>query len=276
LTLKPLLFGTAFALVACLSPLALAQPGKDKTGTTPPANQTVPGNDQTANDDEGAMNLSDAELAMREFLTGANPQTLGILDDRFPDELNRLEQTLNGVIEGAQADFDHEAALEGFAEVIATERQSYVSIITTAPDAALQAAITSLRDFMQKVYDTEGPEICGRFANEGSSVLYETDIAEHYSAELDRQSALFLAAAADARDTPTDHGEASDADLQATFNKMLKEGGTQHQIDVLAAQDPTDPEVCPALINMLSALAILEGDVGARSRAYFLPDFVGY
>lgn len=281
--LKPLLFGVAFALTVSISPAALAQAsGKNKSGSPPPVEQTTP--DQPPAQDEETPpplpgeegGLSEAALELRAYLVSQNKETLQILEDRYAADISRIESTLDRLLDNAQADFDREEALEGFAEVIAAERSRVANLIPQAPDASLRAAVAGLEEFMRKVYEQQGPEVCGRFADSGSDVLYEEDLAEAYAEDLDRQSALFLAAAADARDQPQTHGTANDQDLGVLFNRMLAQGGTEHQLDVLAAQNPADPEVCPALLGMLGALSTLDGPEGTRARAYFLPEFVGY
>ena len=281
--LKPSLFGVAFALALGLSPFAFAQASaKNKSGSPPPLEQTTPEEAPAPDEDSPPPlpgeedGLSDAALEMRSYLASQNRETLEVLEDRYAADLSRIESTLDRLLQGAEANFDREAALEDFSEVIANERRQLADLVSQAPDASLRTAVAGLAEFMRKVYEQEGAELCGRFADAGSQVLYQEDLAQAYAEDLDRQSALFLTAAADARDQPQTHGTATDEDLGTLFNRMLAEGGTEHQLDVLAAQNPADPEVCPALLRMLDALSTLEGPEGARARAFFLPEFVGY
>ena len=88
-------------------------------------------------------------------------------------------------------------------------------------------------------------------------------------------ASAYFEVVADAIKSPTDYGAVTDADWQAVATTMLDQGSPQHYVDVLAAQDVNNADLCPALIAFMQAMITTSGDAGRRVRSSFVTQTAG-
>jgi hypothetical protein len=130
--------------------------------------------------------------------------------------------------------------------------------------------------FLARVQLEAGPEICGRFAQDGSGALFADGQAERFAKLIDQQSAAYFAAVVAAIEDPEIHAPVQQEDWAAVFARMAEEGYPRGFAATIARSAADDPALCAALSAMLHTAVVMDDDGAARFRADFAANATGY
>lgn len=227
---------------------------------------------------DAAASAADAERAARAVevvnaIEGHYARTLALLEVEFPDDhaafLLRIEE-----IGGAEGPFDTRllAAFKQFTEL----RRKHAARLIFAPSLSHSIMLGRLADFYDRVLDAEGTSVCGRFALDGSAVLFELGLSERYADALDQQSLAYFEAVVEAIEAPVYNAPAGPEDWNALFATMLAAGFPESYVQSIAGGRPNDPDLCPALAAMFRTSGLLDTREGERTRADFASNLAGY
>jgi hypothetical protein len=202
-------------------------------------------------------------------------RTLTVIKRDFPADYPDLV-TAFATLEwtGNRANVDR--ALLAAAEAIKSVRQKYADKLLFAPSVSHAVMLGFLADFYDAVFKGEGPRTCGRFARDGSAVLFQLGLAAKYARQLDVQSVAYFDSVVKAIEEPNDNGVAGPADWEMVGGAMLASGMPPSYLETIAKGDPADPDLCPALAAIFRTSGLLDTPEGARVRADFARNLAGY
>jgi hypothetical protein len=201
------------------------------------------------------------------------PRTLELLKEEFPADYAVLLSHLAEIDEQqGRADQLLLAAFRKLGEV----REKYAGKLIFAPGLQLSVMLGRLADFYDLVVKQDGPAVCGRFAGDGSAVLFEMGIADRYAVALDLQSFAYFDAVVKAIETPDYVGVVAPGDWGAVLGAMVYAGAPPSYVQTIGVGDETDPDLCPALAAMFRTSGLLQTPEGARTRADFGKNLSGY
>jgi hypothetical protein len=126
------------------------------------------------------------------------------------------------------------------------------------------------------VFKEEGPEVCGRFAQDGSAALFELGLSEKYAEALDQQSVVYFKSVVLAIENPEPSAPVRPGDWDVVLRLMLEAGAPPSFAATVAAGDPADPDLCPALTALLLTMSLMDEPEGQRVRADFAQNVAGY
>jgi hypothetical protein len=201
------------------------------------------------------------------------PATLHVLRRDFPEDYDALMTRIDVLSRSGAA---QPLLLSQVFASLSAIRNKYAHKLTFAPDLTLAAMLQSLGQFYDKVLAEGSTELCGKFAQDGSGVLFENDVSAIYAEDLDLQGAVYFEAVAGAFETPEVHGAADARDWSAVFGTMIGLGAPESYVQTIASNDAKDPDLCPALSAMFKTTAGLNTPEGARARAEFAKNLTGY
>lgn len=202
-------------------------------------------------------------------MMNAAPELFGFLKTNFPDDFQSLvaqvEVTLNtgGTLNGVVA--NHLLDL----------RIKYAPQVSASDDASLAQVIEATIALQQTVLANEGPEACGRLAINGPAAFAGSPLEAKYEDLMLAQTVLLLKAAKVGHDTPVTRAAASEADWSQVTTMMTESGISQNGFAAIVNVDTANPELCPALISMLTAMNIDTSPSGALVRAEYLASAAG-
>jgi hypothetical protein len=200
-------------------------------------------------------------------------RTLEIIKAEFPNDYPALMSGIAAISwQGGQED---RAMLAAFG-LITELRKKYADRLMFAPSASHAVMLGFLADFYVTVFKAEGPQVCGRFAQDGSGVLFELGLSGKYADALDRQSLAYFDAVVKAIEAPEYAGAVVEADWGAVVKAMIVAGAPESFVRTISSGDRTDPDLCPALAAMFSTSSILDTPEGKRTRADFAKNLAGY
>src|SRR5690606_27068701 len=130
--------------------------------------------------------------------------------------------------------------------------------------------------FYNEVFKLEGPEVCGRFARDGSGVLFERDVESKFATLLDQQAVAYFEAVVQAIETPEVSEPVLEEDWTVIFEYMIAAGAPPEFAKAIGGNDPGDPNLCPALGAMMLVSSTLATPEGERTRADFARNLTGY
>lgn len=201
------------------------------------------------------------------------PETLSLLEREFPDDYAALLHALGQIEVGR--DSKEAALVRAFGE-LTDLRRKYAERLRFAPRRSHAAMLGHLAAFYNLVFEAEGPAICGRFAQDGSAVLFEVGLSERYAEQLDQQSVRFFEAVVGAIEAPEPSEPVMPADWEVVLEHMVAAGAPPVFVATIGGGDPADPNLCPALAAMMVTSSVLDTAEGARIRADFARNLVGY
>jgi hypothetical protein len=239
-------------IALCLAILTQPVLGEDRVASAPTATATVP---------------------LVEMFEQRNPRTLAVLAADFPQDHRAL--------------LDHLAALEGSGhsqmvllnasfDAVGALRRKYADRLLFAPPQALANLLATLADFYDAVLDHDGAALCGKFAQDGSGVLFQLAKSDAYMERVDAQSAAYFDAVVKAIEAPEYYGASEDGDWPKVLGTMVGRGAPQSYVISIAAGSAADPNLCPALAAMFRTVASLDTPEGLRTRADFAKNLAGY
>jgi hypothetical protein len=201
-------------------------------------------------------------------------RTIAAIKSDFPDQYVTLVAVLSGI--GWQGVRDERVALLRAFEVMKDLRREHAEKVRHAPSVSHAVMLGLLADFYEEVLKAEGPAVCGRFAKDGSAVLFDLGLSEKYAERLDLQAAAYYDAVVKAIETPENPGAVRRTDWNFLLMRMVMAGAPRSFLDTIARGDPNDPDLCLALAAMFRASGLLETSAGQRTRADLARNLAGY
>lgn len=199
--------------------------------------------------------------------------TLALLEREFPADHAQLLARIDEIGRSGAAG---PLLLVRVAEQFTQLKRKYADRLLFAPSVSHAIMLGRLGDFYDAVLRAEGPTVCGRFARDGSAVLFELGLSGRYAELLDLQSAAFFDAVVQAIEAPEPSGAAALDDWAAVFAAMVAAGAPESYISTIQNGQSADPDLCPALAAMFRASGLLPTPEGARTRADFAKNLTGY
>jgi hypothetical protein len=201
-------------------------------------------------------------------------RTVALIKSDFPDDYATLVASLAGI--SWQGSRDERIALLKAFEVLKELRRKYAERVAHAPSVSHAVMLGLLADFYDEVLKAEGPAVCGRFASDGSAVLFDLGLSAKYADRLDLQSVAYFDAVVKAIEEPENPGAVLPEDWNVLLGAMVAAGAPQSFVDTIARGDRNDPDLCPALATMFRASGLLDTPEGERTRADFARNLAGY
>jgi hypothetical protein len=238
------------ALLACLYPAWAQRPGITATPDFTP------------------------RLDLMDVVTARYGRTIALLKSDFPDDYTTLVVGIAAI--SWQGGRNEPVALLRVFELMKDLRRKYAERVVHAPSVSHAVMLGLLADFYEAVFETEGPAVCGRFAQDGSAVLFDLGLSAKYADRLDLQSAAYLDAVVRAIETPENPGPVLADDWNQVLATMIAAGAPPSYLDTVARGDGNDPDLCPALAAMFRTAGLLNTPEGERARADFARNLAGY
>lgn len=201
------------------------------------------------------------------------PRTFAVLRERFPADYAIL---LGRLAEIDQQPGDGTVRLLTAFQRLGDIRFKHAGRLLFAPGLQLSVVLGRIAEFHDAVLARDGPGVCGRFASDGSAVLFELGIESRYAEALDLQSHAFFEAVAAANAAPDHIGAVTADDWGVVMGAMLYAGAPPSYVETIRAGDPGDPDLCPALAAMFRTSGLLQSPEGLRTRADFARNLTGY
>ena len=200
-------------------------------------------------------------------------RTLTLIQKEFPDDYTALARRLAEIDSLAG---DERTLLLASFEAFAELRRKYADRLLFAPSINHAVMLGRLADFYHGVLGGEGPTVCGRFARDGSGVLFELGLSAKYATALDMQSYTLFDAVVQAIEAPDYAGVVQSEDWSAVLGVMIAAGAPESYLQTIAAGDASDPDLCRALAAMFRTAGLLDTPEGRRTRADFAKNLTGY
>jgi hypothetical protein len=200
-------------------------------------------------------------------------RTLTLLQAEFPNDYAVLAQRIAEI--DAQPGTETVLLLASF-EAFTELRRKYADRLLFAPSLNHSVMLGRIADFHDLVFAGEGAATCGRFAQDGSGVLFERGLAAKYAVAIDLQSLAYFEAVVAAIESPDPSAVASPEDWGMVLGTMIAAGAPQIYVTAISGGDPNDPNLCPALAAMFRTAGLLDTPEGKRTRADFAKNLSGY
>ncbi len=213
------------------------------------------------------------EKSFTELFADRNGRTLAVLAAEFPQDHRMLMLRLNAL---EQTDQSEMLKLTAAFALVSDIRKQYAPRLRFAPPDALERLLRVTAAFHERVLEVDGDATCGAFAQNGTGVLYQLGTSEKYATEIDRQSAEYFEAVAQAIERPESYGEPHKDDLALVLRGMLAAGSSQEQVALILTGKPDAEGYCSAIAAMFRIAAVLDAPAGLRSRADLAMNLSGY
>lgn len=200
-------------------------------------------------------------------------RTLTLLQAEFPEDYAALARRIADI--DAQPGTEPVLLLASF-EAMTELRRKYADKLLFASSLHHSVMLGRIADFHDLVFAGEGAAVCGRFALDGSGVLFELGLAAKYAVAIDLQSLAYFEAVVEAIEAPDYSGVAVPEDWSMVLGVMVAAGVPQTYVAAISAGDPNDPNLCPALAAMFRTSGLLDTPEGQRTRADFAKNLSGY
>jgi hypothetical protein len=214
------------------------------------------------------------QFELLDVMASRYKRTVALIKSDFPDDYATLVASLAGI--SWQGSRDERIALLKAFEVLKELRRKYAERVLHAPGVSHAVMLGLLADFYDEVLKREGPAVCGRFASDGSAVLFDLGLSSKYADRLDLQSVAYFDAVVKAIEEPENPGEVRPDDWNVLLGAMVAAGAPRSYLDTIARGDRNDPDLCPALAAMFRASGLLDTPEGERTRADFARNLAGY
>ena len=208
-----------------------------------------------------------------ELFADRNGRTLAVLKAEFPQDHRMLMVRLGAIERSEQSEM---LKLNSAFALVNDLRKQYAPRLRFAPPAALERLLRATAAFHERVLEVDGDATCGAFAQNGTGVLYQLGTSEKYAVEIDRQSAEYFEAVAQAIERPESYGEVQKDDLALVLRGMLAAGSSQEQVALILSGRPNAEGYCSAVAAMFRIAAVLDQPAGLRSRADLAVNLSGY
>jgi hypothetical protein len=238
------------ALLVCLHPVSAQQPGITATPDFTP------------------------RLDLMDVVTARYERTIALIKSDFPDDYTTLVVGIAAI--SWQGRRNERVALLRAFELMKDLRRKYAARVVHAPSVSHSVMLGLLADFYEAVFEAEGPAVCGRFAQDGSAVLFDLGLSARYADRLDLQSVAYFDAVVKAIEVPENPGPVLPDDWNKVLATMVAAGAPPSYVETVARGDSSDPDLCPALAVMFRTVGLLNTPEGARARADFARNLAGY
>jgi hypothetical protein len=141
--------------------------------------------------------------------------------------------------------------------------KSKVNLTASAPTADLILLVRAERDFIRSL-QSSNPEACVEYGNVG---LSGDEILDRDAIAAVQKSASQLIITTKAgQDSPTEHGQPTDADYDALVSALLNAGMTRADVSTLSEGNGTGTtsEKCSRAVGLYNALAVIPAERSAR------------
>ena len=200
-------------------------------------------------------------------------RTLKLLEAEFPADYATLRAELAEI--DKRVGEERLLLLAAF-DRLADVRRKYADKLQFAPSLNHSVMLGRIADFHDLVFAGEGPQVCARFAHDGSGVLFELGLSRRYANALDLQSVAFFEAVVQAIEAPDYAEPVTTEDWTAVLGAMVAAGAPPDYVRTVTTGDRNDPKLCPALATMFRISGLLDSPQGARTRADFAKNLAGY
>jgi hypothetical protein len=200
-------------------------------------------------------------------------RTLELLEAEFPDDHAALVDQIAEI--DRQVGDERQLLLAAF-ERLTEVRRKYAPRLRFAPSLSHSVMLGRIADFHDLVLDNEGPQVCARFAHDGSGVLFELGLSGRYANALDLQSLAYFDAVVRAIETPEYTEPVATDDWTAVLRAMVAAGAPASFLRTITTADRNDPDLCRALAAMFRTSGLLSTPEAARARADFASNLTGY
>lgn len=208
-----------------------------------------------------------------ELFAERNGRTLAVLEAEFPQDHRMLLLRLGAIERSNQSEMLKFTAAFG---LIGDLRKQYAPRLRFAPPSALERLLRATAAFHERVLEVDGDATCGAFAQNGTGVLYQLGTSDKYAVEIDRQSAEYFEAVAQAIERPEAYGEMQKDDFALVLRGMLAAGSSDQQVALILAGRPDAEGYCSAIAAMFRIAAVLDQPAGLRARADLAVNLAGY
>lgn len=201
------------------------------------------------------------------------PATLALLKAEFPADRRVFDEGL-AIIDGMAGEENALLTL-AFSQLTDLRRhyEARLRFATSERQAAMLGQLAVLYDLVLK---EEGAEVCGRLARDGTAALFEANLSEKYAELIDRQSVAYFEAVISAIEAPEPSEAMQPDDLKEIMGRLIEAGAPPSFPAAIAAGDPANPELCPALATLFLTISLMETPAAARARADFAQNLAGY
>jgi hypothetical protein len=209
-----------------------------------------------------------------DVVTARYGRTIAFIKSDFPDDYAMLVARIAAI--SWQGGRHERLALLSAFELIKDLRRKYAERVAHAPSVSHSVMLGLLADFYDAVFEAEGPTVCGRFAQDGSAVIFDLGLSAKYAERLDLQSVAYFDAVVKAIEAPENPGPVRPDDWSRVLAAMVAAGAPPSYVDTVARGDGSDPDLCPALAAMFRTAGLINAPEGARARADFARNLAGY
>ena len=199
-----------------------------------------------------------------ESLAGERPRTASVLRRAFPAEFAQVNASYTAVYGSGTRAADN---LLATSRIMNKLREAYAQQVRNAPDDNLKQVVTALRDLHVAVQSSQPAAICGELALNGTADLFARERAGSYLEALDILSAVYMQAAASGRTASSSTPTAKPEDWSELAQFAIRQGSPQANLEAVMAADPSNPNTCVGMIDLLGAVIDMPGEPGHRLRA---------
>ncbi len=148
---------------------------------------------------------------------------------------------------------------------------SKINLTASAPTEDLLLLVRAERDFIRSL-QISNPEACVEYGNVGLSG--DENLDRDAIAALQKSASQLILTTKAGRDSPTEHGQPTDADVDALVSALLNAGMTRADASVLfeGNRTGTTSEKCTRAVGLYNALAVIPGERSARLYSTILRD----
>ncbi|MEM9012953.1 MAG: hypothetical protein AAGE18_17150 [Pseudomonadota bacterium] len=215
----------------------------------------------------GDIDVDDIDRAVQ----AEGSELMALLKQELPAEYAQMLADLAEMVRGGA---DPDEIYRHSADATARIRRDGASIVAGAPDPALIEVLDTARTLLVAVREQYGKETCARFAARGPAIFDRRQIAP-LNEPMDRHGTAMLRAIARARAEETPRFPANHSDQEALRSAFLAAGGTDEDLQKIAANDNTDAAACARLDLLMRTSTEIPGARGARLRAMMVSALAG-
>jgi hypothetical protein len=189
------------------------------------------------------------------------------LEQAFPADYRGIVDDVTKIV---QTTSDPKIAADKAMNAMAAVRRKYAKSIALGSDADLEALLGTEIAIFQHVLTASGPELCAKVIVVGPQVLIGTPNVDTYKADFSHQMTALFHAARSGLDAPVTRRDPLNADWRSLLDTMVANGAPAAYPHIIAHDDPTDPTLCPAMINFFTTINTTPTDGARAVRAYLL------
>lgn len=206
------------------------------------------------------------ESATEAEIMKAAPEVYGYLKVAYPQDYASLLSQLTdlAVTATSSVGVQEQAAL-----LMQNLRHKYASFISLAGEVELSALMAEQIKFYNSLL-RDDPTECAKVAINGPISIAGTEAASKYLDAFSSQTLVLFKAIRAGMDRPVARREATNDDWAAVGNAMAAAGSPDRYFDAISTLSVSNPDTCPALIDMMQAINGSDTDEVRIVRASYL------